>query len=1156
MRLSQIKLSGFKSFADATVIRVPGQRVGVVGPNGCGKSNVIDAVRWVLGEASAKQLRGESMQDVIFNGASTRTAASRAAVELVFDNSDFALSGAWGQFSEVAIKRTLNRNGDSAYFINNQQVRRRDITDLFLGTGVGARGYAVIEQGMISRIIEAKPEELRGFIEEAAGVSKYKERRRETENRLKETTANLARLADLQSELDRQAEKLQRQAQTAARYQSIKAELNLAQNRLDYLLWQNALDEADAHMQQHNQAQAAVDTLEKEQTVINEQIYRLQLEEYDSRERETQWTQQRAVVREEAARLEEQIRHQVNLRQRREREQMLAQTEIDQIAQRLLALQEQAQTLAEEVEHKQFFAEETRLRCEQVAEALPQLRERADAIARSHDEHKTRVMQLQQTLALHRQNHARNQSERQRLQQRLPESTGETTLPDFAAAESQVALLQLRHETMQQRIEEEEAQLAGIQAALNDARAQQQAMEKQRAVWAAEHAALSAMLPEGEAANDDFWQHFPQVQTAALWQQIEVEITWQHALSVALAERLHARCAPDFAPNELPAGRAAWVNRTPERLPENLPDNALLKQVLHVDESFQAALNYWLSDALCADSVAAALQAQHDLRGGQYFLTPEGHRIDRVGVTLYGAYDAAPLLARQARIKELAAAQEAAQAGETEAAAHSDSLQDKLERLQENLEQERRLAHSLATQWRSAADELFKNRTAAEAQQQRLLEKQQESARLQADMAALDEDDEQLAQQIEEAEIQLFAAEDDIMASEETLTRARLQWEQAQEKVLVEERQANQAEMAARHSVQQLATLTQEQNMLQARREALRHKQDELSLHEEETDDDETQRNRRLATLGEQEAELAQTLNTLNQQQKQLKNSLDAAQRQAQQLSARLPETRQQQQTAALAAQQAQLTGEHHRNNLQERGADLAALSANSTHGQDAAALNQTITDTARRLNNLGAVNLAALDELAETEERRAYLQAQREDVHNAMTMLQEAIAQIDNESKKLFKQTFDAVNQHMQRYFPVLFGGGEAALTLTDSDLLQTGISITARPPGKKNSTIHLLSGGEKALTAMSLVFSLFSLNPAPFCLLDEVDAPLDDANTGRFCKLVTEMSEHTQFLYISHNRLTMEMAEQLIGVTMQEKGVSRIVSVDVQAALAMAEA
>lgn len=1154
MRLTQIKLSGFKSFADATVIRVPGQRVGVVGPNGCGKSNVIDAVRWVLGEASAKQLRGESMQDVIFNGAATRTAASRAAVELVFDNSDFTLSGAWGQFAEVAIKRTLSRSGESAYFINNQQVRRRDITDLFLGTGVGARGYAVIEQGMISRIIEAKPEELRGFIEEAAGVSKYKERRRETEARLKETTANLARLADVQSELDRQAEKLQRQAQTAARYQNIKQELTQAQNRLDYLLWQSALDEADSHMQAHNQVEALADTLSKEQTALNEEIYQLQLREYETRTQETQLTQQRATVREEAARLEEQIRHQLNLKQRREREQMLAQTEAEQIGSRLHGLQEDTERLAEEAEHKQLFAEEVRLCCETLADSLSELREAADAAGQAHQAQQARVAQLKQTLALHQQNRERNNHEHSRLQQRLPDDEATHATPDFSAAEDALALLRLRYETMQTRVAEEEERREAAQNALNTARNEEQALEKRRIALDAEYDTLAAMMPENDGGNNDFWQHFPQIDAAALWQQLDVDITWQHALSVALGERLFARHAPDFSPQELPAGRAAWVSRAPDDAPTPLAERTLLHHV-HGAGVFAQALHYWLDGVLCAESVADALARQTDLRAHEYFLTPEGHRIDRIGVTLFGEYDAAPLLARQARLQELDAARAALQPEHEALQTRLETQAERMTQCSENLSEARRLAQSLSTQVQTAADELFKGKAAAEAQQARLLEKAQEKDHILAEMNRLDQESELLDAQIEEIGIQLFAGEDEAMVAEEAAARARLMWESAQQKVLEEERRAHQAQLAAQQSMQQLAALQQERDNLTARRIALRHKQDELALGGDEGEDDEANRQKRLQTLAAQEEEFNQQLSIVHQAQKQHKTALDTAHRQAQDLSARLPAAQQKQHAAALAAQQAQLNAEHHRHNLQERGADIAALTEDAAHGLSAAVLNQTVTDTARKLNNLGAVNLAALEELAETEERRDYLRTQREDLQNAMTMLEEAIAQIDKESKALFKQTFDAVNQHMQHYFPVLFGGGEASLTLTDTDLLTTGISITARPPGKKNSTIHLLSGGEKALTAMSLVFSLFSLNPAPFCLLDEVDAPLDDANTGRFCQLVSEMSANTQFLYISHNRQTMEMAEQLIGVTMQEKGVSRIVSVDVQAALEMAE-
>ena len=1172
MKLTQIRLSGFKSFADATTIRVPGRLIGVVGPNGCGKSNVIDAVRWVLGESSAKQLRGENMQDVIFNGAATRPAASRASVELVFDNSDNALSGEWGRFSEIAVKRSLNRKGESAYFINNQQVRRRDITDLFLGTGVGAKGYAVIEQGMISRIIEAKPEELRAYIEEAAGVSKYKERRRETESRLKDTIDNLARLSDVKGELEKQVEKLKRQAAAAERYRKIKADLDLSRNRLDFLIFDNALKQEEKFTQEVNELEQKIAELDTQHTDFNEKIYALQLEEYNAREKENELSRQAAFIREEIARLEEQIRHHLSLQQRREKEQLLAKTESEQIGKRLALLLQDIENTQILIDEKRLTAEESRLNCEQFSEQLPQNRVELEKVQQTFNQSQIKINQLKQDIAIKKHSLERNHAELTRLQSRQPENDLNHSLEeDFSLQEQKVEELQLRYDTMTDELSAMDEKLFDTQAKITKNNQEKQSLNLRLAAIDAEFAALSNIEND---SNQCFWDNFPHLENRAMWKNLHIQSEWQQAVSSVLGERLTARYAPDLTVdfnNQTLNTNAVWINQeidhTDFRLPENnlqLFDNIdeqgfrqpeRLIEKIEAEPPFSNVIGHWLDGVWCVENLSTALQYQAWLPENHSFVTPEGHQISRIGVSLFGGNDSEQLLQRQNRLNELNEEKNLLLPKIDELELNSENLNDELEAINQNMIEMKKLNQNIFTQLQQEQNNFIRIKTELQVQQQRRVEKEKEQQENKQQMDLLNSDNQRLTDEIEQYTEELTILEEENFVLEEQVDRLKIKFNQSQEKIIEMERNANQAELALKEVEQQLNSLQNEENHLKNRLSVLDKKQQELALenNEEETDNEEKQK-AKLNQLENEYTEIENNLSNVQNEQNERKKTLDEVRHNAEELSMRLPEQQKQRENAVLAVQQAQLIAEQHKARLMEREADLTALK-NDNHHLGENELSQQVKEFSNKLNNMGAVNLAALDELQDAETRQNELNAQYTDIENAVSQLKEAVAKIDQESRQLFKTTFDAANRNMQNYFPVLFGGGEAALTLTDNDLLSAGVSIIARPPGKKNSTIYLLSGGEKALTAMSLVFSLFSLNPAPFCLLDEVDAPLDDANTARFCQLVKQMSDKTQFLYISHNRLTMENAEQLIGVTMQEKGVSRIVSVDIQAALKMAE-
>ena len=1159
MRLTHIKLSGFKSFTDPTTIHVPGQLVAVIGPNGCGKSNVIDAVRWVLGEASAKQLRGESMQDVIFNGAATRRPAPRASVELVFDNSDHSLQGAWGQYAEVSIKRQLTRQGESTYFINNQTVRRRDITDLFLGTGVGARGYAVIEQGMISRIIEARPEELRAYIEEAAGVSKYKERRKETEGRLKDTREHLQRLGDLQNELARQVEKLEKQAETAERYKSLTAQLNQQQDLLDYAQWQQSLAAADKATAQHQSLQAQQDETAAQVQALNDEVHALQTAEQSQQQAVHELSNKRGVLREQIARLEEQIRHQQNLHQRIERDKQAAQAQMQRIHQEQQQIRVQLEENELQAEEKQTELAEWAMQVAEHEERLPELEEAQATLNAAFQTQQDEANRIRRELALKQQQLAHAEqtvAKHEERKGRLKQENQALNLPDeaeTAAAQEAAALLQSQQEHYEEQIIAAEEALHAAREAFQTASNRFQSLKQQHITLQAQQQALSQILSQQQEAAD-FWQATDHAAAPQLWQHITAPAEWQHALSVILAERLHARSVPSgfVPPAPLPQGQAAWLSDDLSGgIKKSLPVQALLNQI-QAQPPFQTALHHWLDGVLCAPDLSYALAHQSDLGAHQIWLTPEGHQVDKVSVLLYAKPEQESLIAQKARLDGIASELEnlapelsAAEAAfkQAEAAVRSSEVQHK------NLMQQQQQHTRQYSQAQQRAAELLARTNQGQIRREHIA---RELAQLAEEQTVLQHTSDGLSDDI--ATLQEAAAE--LEHQQQTTAHSHQEQQgrlkQAQLALLEANRQYGLAEVAVHKLNQQKQNYQQQIARLEQQTLDWQERQQELALaYETEFQNDE--QHIKLEELTEAVQTLDEEYIAVQEKLAQIQEQGRKQYAKVQTLQTQLPQLQAATQTALLQQQEALINAKRYHQNLTERAADLDALEALAKESPKV--LNSSIGSLTQQIEALGAVNLAALQELEEARERDGYYRSQSEDVQAAITLLEEAIAQIDDKTKERFKETFDAVNGKVQTFFPTLFGGGEATLKMIGDDLLTAGVSIMARPPGKKNSTIHLLSGGEKALTAMSLVFALFSLNPAPFCLLDEVDAPLDDANTSRFCNLVKEMSAQTQFLYISHNRLTMEMAEQLVGVTMQEKGVSRVVAVDIKQALEMAE-
>ncbi|QIY80026.1 chromosome segregation protein SMC [Chromobacterium violaceum] len=1160
MRLTHIKLAGFKSFVDPTSIAVPGQLVAVIGPNGCGKSNVIDAVRWVLGESSAKQLRGESMQDVIFNGSSSRKPVSRASVELVFDNGDGQLTGPWGQYAEVAIKRVLTRQGESSYYINSQQVRRRDITDLFLGTGVGARGYAVIEQGMISRIIEARPEELRAYLEEAAGVSKYKERRRETENRLTDTRANLERIADLQQELERQVERLSEQAEVAAQYHDMRGALTHKQNLLALARREEAArNEAHARGElarietEEAALEAAATHLETEQETMREQHFAASDAVHEAQQRLFEANAQ-------LARLEEAQRHREQSRQRLERDLLAARGERQQLADNRQQVEAELDDWLPRLEEAQLRQEEAQMALEDGADELPT----AEAAFRQLDQRQSQLVAQQANLTrerdLSRQKIEHWQRGMQQLDGRdaaLTRELSDLNLPEHQAldaARQAVDKAKAALDAVRARLVADEAKQADLAAEREKIDQQLAAKRTELARAEAEAAALAALL-QREAADEQLagWLETHGLADAPqLWQSLQVDARWQQALEAALGERLSARAAA--LPGEPPPAALAVVDGK-RAAAAGLPARAwpALSAAVKAQAPFDAALADWLAGVYLADTLDAALARRGELTAGECWLTPEGHRVDAVSVRYHAEASGDGLMARKRQLDE--------------ASARADVLRPEIDAMQKKRDSLQSIGNMLAEAVRGQKGSLTRLEAELNASTLEHVKLDQAARQGAARLSAIEAERGRIAEERRHAEEGIAEAE--LMGEEAALTleelglqleEARLErlnaetrLELARNKARDAERVLHEIKLALHSAEQKVAELSRRGRELADRDEQLQERLETL-VGEAETVDEAVPEEALQRALAEREArdgEVSAARDRLNQLTERMR---EITQRQHE-ANAALPALREARSDWLLKHQEARLAMERFAEELAQAEADEAALLADLNEGVKPNALAAEIARLARALEGLGAVNLAALQELDEAKKRGEYLQSQSDDLNQAMATLEEAIAKIDGETRDMLQTTYDAVNAKMREFFPTLFGGGRAELVLTGEDLLDAGVQIIAQPPGKKNSTIHLLSGGEKALTAMSLVFSLFSLNPAPFCLLDEVDAPLDDANTSRFCDLVKQMSERTQFLYISHNRLTMEMAEQLVGVTMQEQGVSRIVAVDIVEALKMRE-
>ena len=1143
VRLNSIKLSGFKSFPEPTNFMLPGQLVGVVGPNGCGKSNIMDAVRWVLGESRASELRGESMQDVIFNGTTSRKPASRASVELVFDNADHRAGGQWSQFAEIAVKRVLTRDGTSSYYINNQPVRRRDVQDVFLGTGLGPRAYAIIGQGTISRIIESKPEELRLFLEEAAGVSKYKERRRETENRLSDTRENLTRVDDILRELGANLDKLEKQAEVAQKYKALQADVTLKQHQLWYL----KLGDAQAEQARVKlDVQAAVNAMEgrvADLRHIEADLETVRQAHYAAGDQVNQAQGLLYEASAEVGRLEAEIRFVVEGRQRVEQRltslkaqsaqwaarKTDAEIEITELAQRHAGSQEDSAVLAAQVQnHAQQLPEfEQALRLAQTAAneqraAVAQVQQHIQVLAaeqRSVEEQSRQLGSRRERLgADQRALDAPDEALLENLQGQLAQATQAAGLADERLHEVQDAAPQLdqSRRASQHTVNTESARQATLSARLEALKALQDKVKTDGKLrpWLAKHGL----------------QNLP-----ALWSRIHVEPGWENALEAALRERLGA-----LEVSRLDSVRAFDLDAPPAKLTFFSPPNAgapespspmvRLSSLLRPADAGQAALlRDWLQGCYMAGSLDEALAQRTQLHPGEMIYVASGHAVSPSSVSFFAPdSEQAGLLARAQEIENL----------------------DKQLRAQVLIcDQSRQELLRAEAAYADASQRLVQMRRDAVLGQSRVHELQVETLRLQqlteqtrarksqlaGELQELDAQLEDLQERRVKAEARFEALDMQLGDTQERHAQLDDRVGQAQRRLTEGREQQRLAERSAQEAQFALRSLQARQAELARAVDTASQQSQALLLEEQRAGDELARLSDAAARAGLHEAlavklERERALAGKRSEYDDLTARLRASDERRLQLERELDPLRQCITDFQLKEQAARLGCEQYQQLLDDAHAELEPLVQSVELGKvRLGGLQGAIDRLGAEVAALGAVNLAALDELTTARERKQFLDAQSADLVEAMTTLEDAIRKIDGETRELLSATFDAVNTHFGKMFPELFGGGNARLVITGDEILDSGVQVIAQPPGKKNQTIHLLSGGEKALTAIALVFAIFQLNPAPFCLLDEVDAPLDDANTERYAKLVTSMSRETQFLFISHNKIAMEMAEQL---------------------------
>ena len=1163
MRLKTIKLAGFKSFVDPTTVNFPSNMCAVVGPNGCGKSNVIDAVRWVMGESSAKNLRGESMADVIFNGSVNRQPVGQASIELVFDNSEGRVGGEYASYAEIATRRQVSREGQSEYFLNGTKCRRRDITDIFLGTGLGPRSYAIIEQGMISRLIESKPEELRVFIEEAAGISKYKERRKETESRMRRTLENLDRLTDLRDELERQLQHLERQAQSAEKYTEFKEEERQLKAQLQSLQWQALDGQIKTATQAIGELEVKLEAVHSEHQQVDTAIEQHRVDHTDRTDAFNKVQATFYSLGSEVARIEQTIKHQQE-RGRQLHEDLdqttttLGESEshLGEDREKLVSWEEEIQTLVPQLEQVTELEALSASTLEQAEEAMHNWQHQWDEFNQHAAEprqqaevQQSRIQHVEQVLQRIQTRTRQLDEEKQGLAAGPADLEVEELDAQVAAVELAMAEHERSSESLVQTLAATRDKRTSLSADLNQVRSQ---LQQIRGRIASLEALQQAAMDDGSQGVGE-WLAAQQIgDKARLLEQMQVDDGWQLAVETVLGDYLQAVCVDDIGVlgnylDSLSQGQLLLVESSSGQ--DQGP--AYLGSRVHSD----GRANALLAGVRAADDLHQAMQQRASLAPHESIITRDGIWVG---------------------CNWLRVARQTGQEG------GAIKRKEELDALVANLELEQQREAQLARELAEAEEALKQMEVQRQDRQRELQVSTRQHAEFSSRLSAHQAKIEQINERRERINAEIDEAREQFRQEQETIVQAR--------QLLAESIESMESDSQRREEL--LSTRDQIRGTLDGARQkarqdkdsahqiAMRHQSLETQLSSMRESIDRT--NRQVLQLQERRDSLSQALgendSPLDGLQLELETQLELrlesegelaaarqlvaevehklreAEQQRAAIEQRIETVRSELEQKRIGNQALQVQRETIHKQLQDDKQDVEEVLGTLPDGANEPEWQRSLERVANRIARLGPINLAAIDEYNLQSERKNYLDLQNEDLVTALDTLESAIRKIDKETRNRFRDTFEKVNSGLKELFPRVFGGGSDYLEMTGDDLLDTGISIMARPPGKKNSTIHLLSGGEKALTAIALVFSIFQLNPAPFCILDEVDAPLDDANTGRYARLVKEMSDKVQFIYITHNKISMELADQLMGVTMHEPGVSRLVSVDVEEAAELA--
>lgn len=1168
MHLKNIKLSGFKSFVDPTTVPLKQNLIAVVGPNGCGKSNIVDAIRWVMGESSAKTLRGESMADVIFNGSSARKPVGQASVQLTFDNSDGAIGGEYAEYSEIAIKRVASRDGTSNYYLNNTKCRRKDITDVFLGTGLGPRSYSVIEQGMISRFIEAKPDDLRVYLEEAAGISKYKERRRETETRIRHTRENLDRVEDLREEIGKQLEKLQRQAKAAERYKVLKQDERLNKAQLHALHWQDLNNEMQNFDRIIKEAEVTIEEKVAEQRHIGTQIETARESQIEASDEMNEVQGRYYALGAEIAKIEQSITH------HQERYQQL-QEDKTRIEQSVVELQQNTQEDRQKLTSLQ----------QELIEVEPKFNsarhnKQASASAFADAEQNMQVWreeweQFAEEAAKSLQTAEVEQTRMRHCEQRIKDLTGrierlsaEQQQLDFSELESQIQQFEGEKGTVSQRAEQLQAKLTDVKEVIFQQRQQVEQLthqldsaKEQLQTAKGRHASLTALQQAalGEQDNEVLgWLEKNDLNNKKrLAQHLDVDSGWEKAVETVLGTHLEAICVDDFDAVEkfldsTPDGTFEFFMATETSGEQNVSADRLSKKV-----SSAVPVHSLLNSVYCVENLANAKQLLSQLSAGESVITREGLWLGQSWLRVAKDKDAkAGVLQREKQLTDLST--ELAQL-ETSVA----DLQEKITQSKQTQQQSETEKDELQQQFNEVNKQLADINAKHQLKQQQLEQGTKRAEQLSHDLTEQKQSLQEFEQNLHEANNKWQHA---LSSSEQHATKKldlealgeqhRERLHHTREQAKLDAEQCHQLEVRVEQLKPQMETLESSIERAETQLQILFERSSHLAESLDKGEGPVAELKEQLKLILDKRVAVEHELNQVRQKVENTTQQLREYEEAKENIASIVEQMRRALEEKRLEGRTVEVRKKTFEEQIAELDYQLPAVLQELPEDASIAAWEEEADKIATRISRLGAINLAAIDEFKVQEERKQYLDSQYEDLTEALSVLENAIQKIDKETRARFKETFDQVNEGFQKLFPKVFGGGSAHLELTGDDLLNTGVSVIARPPGKRNTTIHLLSGGEKALTAVSLVFAIFHLNPAPFCLLDEVDAPLDDANVGRFCSLVKEMSEKVQFLFISHNKLAIEMAEQLTGVTMQEPGVSRIVAVDMDEAVQLAAA